>query len=76
MLDVLPWYRSKIIVGALVSIACAILAQTGLVTAITGEQQGGIVDLILLAGTIIGGSTAVGARVTQRWVPSITLGKR
>ena len=69
--EVMPWYRSKIIVGALVSIITKLLVVSGLTGEFTATETSQIADLALIVIGGIGDLVAIGARVRQRYVPQI-----
>ena len=62
MLDLKPWYQSKTVWGALISIAAPLLGRAGL--EVGGAEQAEIADaLTTLAGTV-GGLLALYGRLT------------
>ena len=70
----MPWWKSKVIVGAAVSILTKLLVLTGLTGEFTALETQQIVDLSLIAIGAIGDLVAIGARVRQRYAPTITSG--
>lgn len=66
----LPWYKSKVIIGALVAIF-ATLAQRFGIASLAPDDQADLIDLILTLVGAAGGGTALIARVTQRYAPAI-----
>jgi hypothetical protein len=69
----LPFYKSKIMLGSIVAVICLVGTQFGLFAEIAPEGQAAIVEDILTVVGAIGGITAAVARVTQRFVPPITV---
>lgn len=69
----IPWYKSKVIVGAVISIITKILVMTGLVTQIAPEDAENITNLIVLVLGGVGDLVAIGARVAQKHAPDITV---
>lgn len=67
----MPWYRSKVIIGALVSIFTKLLVLSGLTGEITASETAQIVDLVLILSGAVGDLVAIGARLRQRHVPKI-----
>ena len=68
----IPWYRSKIILGAVVSIVTKILVMTGLVNELAPDDNENLVNLIVLVAGGIGDLVAIGARLVQNAAPEIT----
>lgn len=69
----LPWYRSKVVVGAAVSILSKVLVMTGLVNDFAPEDGEQLSNLVVLVIGGIGDLVALVARVRQRFAPPITL---
>lgn len=67
----MPWWRSKVIVGAGISIILKVLVLTGLTQEIAPADQTQIIDLVMLVISGIGDLVAIGARVTQKYAPAI-----
>jgi hypothetical protein len=69
--DNMPWYQSRIIIGAIVSIVMKLLVATGVLGEV-GLDDGAITDAVLL---VIGGIADLWImyqRVTQKAAPTIT----
>lgn len=71
----LPWYRSKIIVGAAISIFTKVLVMTGIVENFAPEDSENLTNLIVLVAGGIGDLVAIGARLAQKAAPAITATK-
>lgn len=69
----MPWYKSKIIVGAAISILTKILVMTGLISEFTPEQSEVLVNTLVLVTGGIGDIVAISSRVVQKAAPDITL---
>lgn len=68
--DTLPWYKSKIIVGAIVSILTKVLVLTGVLD--SAFDAGQLTDaLVLIVGLIADFVIAI-SRKTQKAAPAIT----
>lgn len=72
MLDRLPWYKSRIMIGAFVSILSKILVLSGVLGEFTEGDQQALVDIIVLLGGGIGDVLVLYGRVTQKTAPTIT----
>lgn len=70
----LPWYKSKVIVGALISILAKLLVITGLVGDFTDADTAQVTDLVLIMFGALGDLIAIGARVRQKYAPPIVSG--
>lgn len=68
----MPWYRSKIIVGAAISIITKLLVASGVIAELTPADSENLANLIVLVAGGIGDLVAIGARVTQKAAPAIT----
>lgn len=75
MLNELPWYKSKILVGALISMLGKVLVLTGVLGEFTTESSEALTNTIVLVMSGIGDLMAFGARITQKTAPEITLTK-
>jgi hypothetical protein len=75
MSDTMPWYRSRIILGAAVSILSKVLVATGVISDITTEEEAQLADLTVLLVGGIGDLVAITARVGQKAAPMITATK-
>lgn len=68
----LPWYKSHVIVGALVSAVLKILYLTGIAGELAPEAEAEWVDIAVLLASFIGDAVAARARVVQEAAPPIT----
>lgn len=68
----MPWYRSTVIIGALVSIISKVLVMTGLIGDIAPGDQEQLVSIIVLLAGGLGDLFAITARVRQKHAPAIT----
>jgi hypothetical protein len=68
----LPWYRSKVIVGAIISFGSKLLVMTGAINELAPEDAETISNMIVLAGGFVGDFLAIYARATQKSAPKIT----
>lgn len=73
--DTLPWYRSQVIVAAIVSIATKLLVALGVIGDIAPEVNEEIASTVVLVIGGIADLVAIRSRVTQKVTPSITLKK-
>ena len=72
----MPWWQSRIIIGAAVSIATKIAVLTGLTSEFSSGDEQQLVDLLLL---ILGGAgdlLAIVSRTVQKHAPTITATKK
>lgn len=69
----LPWYKSRVIMGALVSALLKILFLTGLAGEIAPADEAQWVDIAVLLASFIGDAVAAQARVVQKSAPPITV---
>jgi len=72
MEQTMPWWRSRVIIGALVSALTKILVIAGVVGEFTDEDSEALVEVILLLAGGVGDLIAIHGRVTQKRVPKIT----
>ena len=72
----LPWYKSRVIVGALVSAALKVLYLTGWVGELAADDAEQWIDVAVLLASFIGDAVAAQARVVQKAAPPITVKKR
>lgn len=75
MINDLPWYKSKIIVGALISMLGKILVVSGVIGEFAPENVDALTNTVILVISGIGDLMAFGARITQKTAPTITLTK-
>lgn len=68
----LPWYKSKVIVGALVSAASKLLIVTDVAGGLAPGDEAVIAEAIVLGAGLIGDAAALGGRLYQRFAPRIT----
>lgn len=71
----IPWYKSKVIVGAALSILTKVLVATGVVSDIAPADVEQLANGFVLVAGAIGDMIAIGARVTQKAAPAITAAK-
>jgi hypothetical protein len=71
----MPWYKSKIIWGALISMTGKVLVLSGAINELTPETSQALTDTIVLLISGVGDLLAIGSRVTQKVAPAITLTK-
>lgn len=74
--ETLPWYRSQVIVAAIISIITKLLVGFGIVGEIAPEDEEQLAATIVL---VIGGIAdlwAMRARITQRYAPPISATKQ
>lgn len=71
----IPWYKSRVIVGALVSAVLKALYLTGWVGEIAEGDAEQWVDIAVLLASFIGDAVAARARVVQEAAPTITARK-
>lgn len=76
MNDTLPWYKSKVIVGAALSIIAKLLVASGIISALAPEDVDQLANLFVLVAGGVGDAIAIGARVTQKHAPVITATKQ
>lgn len=67
----LPWWKSRVIVGALVSAVTKVLALSGVTTEIAPEDEAAWIDLVLILASLAGDFIAIRARVVQVSAPPI-----
>lgn len=72
----LPWWRSRVIIGVIVSILCKALVGFGAIDAISLEDERQLADAALLIIGGVGDLVALTARVRQKHAPSITATKK
>jgi hypothetical protein len=75
MIDNLPWYKSKIIIGALISMIGKILVLSGVVSKFAPEDADALTNVILLLISGVGDLIAITSRVVQKTAPPISLRK-
>lgn len=78
--ETLPWWQSKVIVGALISavfkLIFALLVLFEYDVPFADEEMQPIVDALVLLVSLVGDFIAGRARVTQRAAPPITLKRK
>ena len=72
----MPWYRSRVMIGALLSAVLKLVAALGVTVEVTDEQTQAIVTVLVLLGSLVGDYIAAKARVVQTSAPPLTLKKR
>lgn len=75
MTNEMPWWRSKIIVGALLSIVTKLLVATGLTSEFSDADSQQLTDIVILLIGGVGDLVAIGSRVKQKEAPAITATK-
>ncbi len=70
----MPWWKSRVIVGALVSIVMKLLVVSGLAAEVTAEDSQQLVDLALILIGAVGDLVVIASRVRQKHAPAITAG--
>lgn len=75
MNDTIPWYKSQVLIGALVSILLKVLVLTGLVAEVTPEDSEQLASTIVLVLSGLGDLWAMRARLVQKTAPAVTLGR-
>ena len=71
--DHLPWWKSRVIIGALVSAALKMLYLTGWAGEIAPEDTEELIDVAVLLASFVGDFIAARARVKQDAAPPITI---
>jgi hypothetical protein len=71
----LVWYKSKIVWGGILAVLGPIAQATGLISNWDDESANQLADALSAGLTGIGAALAVGARLTQKAAPPITLTK-
>lgn len=71
----LPWYKSSVIIGALISAIAKLLVITGVVGEFTDADVEALTNLIILAVGAVGDIIAIVSRINQQTAPTITGGK-
>jgi hypothetical protein len=71
----LPWYKSPIMVGMLVSLLGKIAVISGFVTEVSDEDAAQVTNLIVLVASGLADLWAMRARLQQKSAPKITLRK-
>lgn len=74
--ETLPWYQSRVMIGALLSAVLKLVAALGVTVQVTDEQTQAIVTVLVLLGSLVGDYIAAKARVVQTTAPPLTLKKR
>lgn len=67
----MPWWRSRIIIGSLISAGAVVLERTGLVHDIAPNEMAAWTDLALTVLTVLGAAWAVHSRIDQETAPKI-----
>ena len=68
----MPWWKSRVIIGALLSAVLKLVAAFGVAVDFTGEQEQAIVTILALIGSLVGDFIAARARVEQKHAPAIS----
>lgn len=75
MPETLPWWKSRVIIGALVSALFKLLFALGLSDEIADDELSAFVEVALLLASFVGDFIAARARVVQKVAPQITVRK-
>lgn len=75
MPDNLPWYKSKVIVGAMISMIAKLAVVSGLVNEVSPEDSETLTNTVVLVISGVGDLMAFFARITQKAAPPIALTK-
>ncbi len=70
--ETMPWWKSRVIVGALLSAALKILYLTGVMGEVAPDQEAAWLEIVVLLASFFGDAIAAHARVTQKVAPKIT----
>jgi len=71
----LPWYKSGIMVGLIVSLLLKAAVVSGLVTEVSDEQAAAVTNAVVLVLSGLADLWAMRGRLTQQGSPTITLKK-
>jgi hypothetical protein len=71
----LPWYKSRILMGALLSAVLKLLVLTGVAGDLAPADQAAWLDIVLLVASFAGDALAAHGRLTQTAAPTITATK-
>lgn len=74
--ETLPWYKSRIIVGALVSAVLKVLFLTGLAGEVAPHEAAEWVDVAVLLASFVGDALVARGRIAQTVAPTITLTRK
>lgn len=69
----LPWYRSQVIMAALLSIISKVMVGFGVISEIAPEDSEQLTNLLVLVAGGLADIWAMRARITQKAAPPITL---
>lgn len=69
---VLPWWKSRVIMGALTSAILKLAAGFGLLVEVTDDQTQAFVTVLLLVASLVGDAVAARGRITQKYAPPIS----
>jgi len=70
-METLPWWRSRIIIGALISIICKVLVTTGVIGDMSGLDTDQLTDALLLVIGLTADAWIIRERVVQKTAPAI-----
>lgn len=68
----LPWWKSKVIIGAAVSILAKVLVASGVIEQVSPEDSEALASAIVTVIGVAGDMMAIGSRVSQKYAPKIT----
>ena len=75
MMGAIPWYKSKIIVGAAVSILSKLLVTTGVLPDGLGGEDDAVTELIVTGVGLAADAIVIGSRVKQKQPAAIVASK-
>lgn len=71
----IPWWQSKVIIGAIISLVGKALVISGVITAIAPEDADAIANTVVLITSGVGDLIAMVSRIRQTRAPAVTLTK-
>lgn len=71
----IPWYKSKIIVGVMVSLLCKVLVASGLVGEVSSAAQQQVLEALMTVLGGVGDMWAIWQRLKQTSAPAIAVSK-
>lgn len=72
----MPWYKSRILVGVLLSAALKALVLLGVTGEVAAADEAAWLDIALLVASFVGDALAAQGRLTQTAAPTITATKK
>lgn len=73
--ETMPWYKSRVLLGVLLSAVLKALVLLGVTGELAADQQAEWLDVIVLLSSFIGDAIAAHARIAQTAAPAITATK-